>query len=396
MALATIQLTQGAVVGGSGESVLGFDATTAITLTDDGGTGAISYLWEIVSWPGPDAAAPIITDPTDQVATLTPPGGGITDGIYIVRLTRNDAGDGVTIDVRFFGVEDADGLSLPVAGMNRTMSNVGGSAAAQEAGWFGRESGSTNVLLDAFLRLRRLREGRYVGPSLVVNHTSGVPVVTELIYGQVAPHQDVTLVGAGTLTHELSDTGAEPGAVFRYRIVFNAGAGNFILKDGVAGPTSLTLTAPPSGTVFYEVMAVRLATTWGLQSVTLVDPQALKRSEDFEAVASVVSTDQGTFQRIGTLRIDPSLFAAAQARFEASFETTDGTNAAEVRLYNLTDIGVVAGSTLSTTSTINVTQGATVTLPGTQKDYEVQLRLTTGDPAERASCTRVRVTLTWA
>ena len=395
MAFATIQITQGAIVGGSGESVIGFDPTTVITLTDDGGAGATSYLWECISWPGPDAAAPTLGTPTAQVATITPPGGGITDGVYILRLTRDDPGDGVSTDVRFFAVEDVDGLSLPSAAMNRNMSNVGGSAAAQAAGWFGREDGSTNVFLDAFLRLRRQREGKWLGRNQTVSHVSASPVVDSYTYNQQASFVILSLTGTGTYTADLDAAGAEEGAAFRFLVSYTAGAGAFAIKDS-GGPDILGLLAPPSGTATYEAVCRFDGTDWVLTSVTLVEAKALVRSTEVIGVANVASTDQGTFQRIGTMRINPSLYPTAQASFEASFETTDGTNAAEVRLYNVTDIAVVAGSTLSTTSTTNDTQSAVVTLPSAQKDYEVQLRLSTGDPAERATCTKARVTLTWA
>jgi len=398
VAFATIQITQGAVIGGSGESVLGFDRTTGITLTDDAGAGALSYQWEIISWPGPDAAAPTIGTPTAQVATITPPGGGITDGIYIVKLTRNDVADGVTTDVRFFGVEDLDGLSLPVAGMNRTMSNVGGSAAAQEAGWFGRADGSTNVLLDAFLRLRRKREGRYQGLSVTSTHSSGTPIVTELVYGVDAPDRNLTMTGAGTLTHELSDTGAEDGAVFRHRVTFNAGAGNLILKDGVAGPTILTLTAPPISSSVYEVVSVRMNGAWVLFDVSLVDSQggALLKRQAFDALNGVGSNATATFARIGNVRIDPSQYPSnAQIRFQAIIETT--TNTVECQLYNVTDGGLVASSTLSSTSTTADFQEAVITLPSSAKLYEVQLRITpVGGGGDQAVCTNARVLLEWA
>jgi len=149
MAQATIQITQGAIVGGSGQSIIGFDTTTDVTLTDDGGAGATSYQWEVVSYPAPLVSPPTINDDTDQVATITD---ALLDGVYVIRLTRNDPVDGVTTDVRFFAVADEDGLSLPSWGMNRNMSNVGGSVAAQLAGWFGSEAASTNVFLDAYLR----------------------------------------------------------------------------------------------------------------------------------------------------------------------------------------------------------------------------------------------------
>jgi hypothetical protein len=395
MAFATIQITQGATVGGSGESVIGFDTSTLITMTDDGGAGATSYLWECISWPAPDAAAPTIGTPTAQVATITPGGGGLTDGVYVLRLTRDDPGDGVSTDVRFFAVEDADGLSLPSPAMNRNMSNVGGSAAAQKAGWSGSTEGATNVLHDAFQRLRRKREGKYQGRGEVVVHSVGTPVTDNYVYDTENPFVDLTLTGAGTYTADLDAAGAEEGAVFRFLLTYNTGAGNFTIKDS-GGPNILGLVAPPSGSASYEAICRFDGVDWVLTSVTLVAAQALVRSEEFLGVAGVANNSEGTFARIGTLRIDPSQFPTAQARFEASFETSDAGNDAEVRLYNVTDVAAVAGSTFSTSSTTLVTQGATVTLPGTLKDYEVQLRLSSTDVAERATCTKARVTLTWA
>src|SRR3954469_22838565 len=98
MALARIQITQGAYVGGSGQSVLGLTPNTAITLTDDGGAGATSYSWSIVSWVSPLSSPPPITSATSQVATIAVPSGGFTDGVYIVKLIRVD-GSGTSVDV---------------------------------------------------------------------------------------------------------------------------------------------------------------------------------------------------------------------------------------------------------------------------------------------------------
>jgi len=109
MAFATIQITQGATVGGSGESVISLVPGTDVTLTDDGGAGATSYLWEILQWPAPDTSAPTVNNSTSQVATVVA-GAGLTDGVYIVRLTRDDPVDGVSTDVKFFAVADEDGL----------------------------------------------------------------------------------------------------------------------------------------------------------------------------------------------------------------------------------------------------------------------------------------------
>lgn len=398
MAFATIQITQGAIIGGSGESVLGLDTTTVITLTDDGGPGATSYLWEILSFPATDASAPSITNDTSQVATITP-APSLTDGTYLVRLTRDDPGDGVSTDVRWFAVEDDDGLSLPSPGVNRNNSNVGGALAAQEAGWFGSTAGSTNVLLDAFLRLRKTREGKFVGKSTTVTHNSGSLTTDVYAYDVDNPFVALTMdpAGTGNYQFDLDTTGAEDGAVFRILLTFNALAGDFILRNGSGGTTILTLPAPPSGSIQYEVTARFDGTNWVLKQLDLVESLAIRRFQDFPIVQGVQSTSEGTFTRAGTLRLNPSLYPAnAQATFEAHFDTTDAGNDAEVQLYNLTDTAVVAGSTFSTTSTTTDVQSATVTLPSTQKDYEVQVRLTSADPAERATVTHARLTLTWA
>lgn len=397
MAVATIQITQGAIVGGSGESVIGFDATTLITLTDDGGAGATSYLWEVISWPGPDASAPTIGSSTLQVATITPPGGGLTDGVYVVRLTREDGVDGITTDVKFFAVEDGDGLSLPVAGMNRNMSNVGGSAAAQDAGWFGSTAGGTNVFLDAFLRLRRLREGRYLGLVGQVNHVAGTPATGTFTWGVDDPIQELTINGTGTYTADLAAAGAQEGATFRFLISYYAAAGNFAITDD-GGPSILTLTAPPASFLVYEAHVYFDGTNWKLRGVQILNNLLLSNvlnQTEIMAVAGVQSTSEGTFQRAGTFQLDPSIYPASQQfTFVASFDTTNAGNAAYVQLYNVTDTAVV-GSAFTTTSTVNQTQSAVVTLPASLKDYEIQIRLNSADPAERATVTRASIIAKW-
>lgn len=400
MGFAAIRIQQGAISSGVSRSVIGLDTTTAITLTDNGGGGATSWLWEIISFPAPDASAPAITNDTSQVATITP-APSLTDGIYLLRLTRDDPVDGVSTDVRWFAVEDDDALSLPSPGVNRNNSNVLGSTAAQEAGWFGSTEGGTNVLLDAFLRLRKQREGKYVGKSAGITHTSASTTTALFTYPTTTPFTTITMDATGTATYraDLDTAGVEDGAVFRFRIITNAGAGSFVLRNGSGGATMLTLTAPPNGAITYEIEARYDGQTsnWVLQSLDLLNNLALRRSEEFLIVAGVQSTSEDTFNRAGTLRITPSQFPSnAQATFEVHFDTSDAGNDAEVRLYNLTDTSVVASSTLTTSSTTVDVQSATVVLPSTQKDYEVQYRLTTADPAERATVTRAKLTLTWA
>lgn len=247
MANATIQITQGATVGTAGQSVIGLDNTTTVTLTDSAGAGASSYLWEWVAFPSPYGSAPTITNSTLQVATVAAPGGTFTDGVYILRLTRVD-GTGTTNMVRFFAVGDEDGIALPSSGMNRSISNVGGSALAQAAGWFGSLVGGTNIFLDAFLRLRRKREGRFTGKSRNVSFSSSSPVSDPIVYGTSRSTQVLTMTGTGEYTYELSTVGAEDGATFRVHVHHSTGAGNVVFKNGIGGSTITTLVAPGSGT----------------------------------------------------------------------------------------------------------------------------------------------------
>ena len=274
--VATIHFTQGATDAGSGKSALGFSSGAVVTMTDDGGAGATSYLWEITNWPAPLAAPPTITSSTAQIATVTP----ALDGAYLVKLTRTD-GAVITTDTRFFGIKDAEGHTLPVAGMTGTNSNVGATPLlAQAAGWMGRQDASTNVLLDAYLRWLKA---------------------------------------------------------------------------------------------------------------------AAKNAQAFTIVGGSQPNNLNTPKRVGTLSIDPTKYPSyATAKFQAIIEAT-GTKTAEVSLYNVTDGGVVASSTLTATSTNPTLVEATVTLPSAAKLYEVRVRLTTVSVpnTDIATCTCARILLAW-
>lgn len=276
MAIATCQFTQGANVGGDGQSVIAFVTGVQVTMTDKGGAGATSYLWEIVNWPGLLAAPPSITSSTSQVAYVTP----VQDGMYIVRLTRVDPTNGTTVDVKFFGVNDAEGHIIPAAGQSGRITNIGGSPAlAQVAGWMGRADAGTNVFMDAILR-------------------------------------------------------------------------------------------------------------WLKQSA--------KNAQVFPIVSGTQSHDNTVGKRIGTLRIDPTRYPSySTAKFQVILEVTTGKTA-EALLYNVTDGGPVAGSTLTSTSTTPEVQEATVTLPSAEKDYEVQLRMTAANAgSDLVTCTCARIFLSW-
>ncbi len=276
MAVATIQFTQGANVGGDGQSVINFVTAATVTMTDKGGAGATSYLWEVYNWPAPLASAPVITNPTSQIATVTP----AQDGMYVIRLTRVDGVDGTTVDTRFFGVNDVDGHIIPSAGQSARITNVGATPAlAQAAGWMGREDAGTNIFMDAILR-------------------------------------------------------------------------------------------------------------WLKQSA--------KNAQVFPIVSGSQSHTNEVHKRIGTLRLDPTAYPSySTAKFQVVLEATTGKTA-EARLYNVTDGGVVSGSTLTSTSLTPEVVEATVTLPSAQKVYEVQLRMTVANAgSDLVTCTCARLLLAW-
>lgn len=386
MANATCQFTQGVVVGGSGQSVFGFDPNAVVTMTDDGGAGAISYLWEIISWPAPLASAPTITNSTLQVATVTP----TLDGVYIVKLTRVD-GTGTTTDIKFFGVQDEDALTLPSAGQTGNMTNQ--SVNAQKSGWSGRQNATTNFQLDAFLRFLKVRVGRYVGHVYTTTHSSGSPVAVTLTDGTSKPFRVITMTGAGTYTEQI-DTSTVDGKRFRWRVTMTAGCGDFIVKNGIGGSTILTLSAPPANSLVYEVEAVTDGSAWVISRVGTIDPLVVRKSFTAELLAGNRTTDQTLFTRLGTITLDASKYPTSQIKFQAEIEATAGKTA-EIQLYNLTDSGYIGTALSAATQTPSLVEQV-ITLPSGTKTYEVHLRMTTsGGPTDRVTCTNARIVFTW-
>lgn len=118
---------------------------------------------------------------------------------------------------------------------------------------------------------------------------------------------------------------------------------------------------------------------------------ALKSVQALILVSGRQARDTTVFSGVGAIRIDTSNFPPSlTTTFEVVLEASPGFTA-EVRLYNLTDGATVPGSTLSTTSTSPVVLTGTLTMPSGQKDYEVQLRVTTGGGF--ATCTGARIVL---
>jgi len=102
-------------------------------------------------------------------------------------------------------------------------------------------------------------------------------------------------------------------------------------------------------------------------------------------VEGLQANSSGTFLRIGTVDLaSPGSFS-----FVARINTSNPLNPVEVRLFDLGTVLPVPGSLLASASTIGITLSAAVAMPA--GSFDVQLRLTVGDVAERAICTSAQL-----
>ena len=118
---------------------------------------------------------------------------------------------------------------------------------------------------------------------------------------------------------------------------------------------------------------------------------------DFIGVAGLQATSLSTATRVGTIVMDPSLYASGPTiTFTAVLEATAGKTA-QCQLYNLTDGALVIGSALTSSSQVPDTRTVTVTLPNALKTYEIQLLMTTlNSGTDRVACTDAKLTLSWS
>lgn len=106
---------------------------------------------------------------------------------------------------------------------------------------------------------------------------------------------------------------------------------------------------------------------------------------------TVLGVGSNVFTNAGNVQVNAGDFTIESCTFECVLEATPGETA-EVRLYNLTDGGVVSGSLLSTSANTPTYQSASITISG-DKLYEVQIRITSGSPGsdDGASCTNAKI-----
>lgn len=399
MPAAQIQFSQtGSPTGGAGDSVIGYLNNVQVTFTDAAGAGATSWSWSIVSWPGPLSSAPTVNNSTTQTANATP----TSDGVYIVQVTRTDPGPVVTTDTKFFAIGDAEyGYYLPSPGQTGNMTNISGSSAAQQAGWWGRADGN-NVWLDAFFRFLRSSIGRFVGLQTTTNFSGSSPTTVTYVDGTNQPYEILNLTGTGLYTVQIANSAPVPpqGKRFIFKVAITAASGGLAVLNGVSGPSILALVAPPSGTTTYNVEFVFDGTNWFVSRIAVTDPLAIVKVKHFEIVAGVQTNNTTAYQRAGNRQIDPTKYPAnAQATFTAIVVTTSTSVPVNVQLYDITAGGVVTASPVfpisanSQTPTLITT---TLTLPAASHLYEVQFAMANaGGGSDIVTVSYAAVALTW-
>lgn len=121
---------------------------------------------------------------------------------------------------------------------------------------------------------------------------------------------------------------------------------------------------------------------------------AAKNVQTFPLVSGKQVALSNSWKVIGALKLDPTGYPSySQATFQVALSVTSGQTV-EVRLYNVTDGGVVGDSTLTSSSTSTEVVEATVTLPSAEKLYEVHLRLGSAQGgSDEAVCSEARILL---
>lgn len=399
MPSAQIQFSQtGSPTGGAGDSVIGYLNSVQVNFTDAAGAGATSWAWSIVSWPGPLSSAPTVSNPTTQTANATP----TSDGVYIVQVVRTDPGPVVTTDTKFFAVADSEyGYYLPSPGQTGNMTNVGGSSAAQAAGWWGRADGN-NVWLDALFRFLRSSIGRFTGFEATTNFSSSTPTTVTYVDGTNQPYEILNLTGSGLYTVQIANTSPTPlqGKRFFFSISLTAGSGGLAILDGVGGSSILALVAPVNGTTTYDCEVVFDGTDWFISSIGLTNPLAIVKVKHYEIVAGVQSNSTQAYQRAGNRQMSPQNYPSnAQAIFNAIVLSSSSLVPVDVQLYDLTAGGVVTASpSFPITSSAQTPTLITsiVTLPSATHLYEVQFKMgAAGSGTDVVTCSYADVALSW-
>jgi len=378
---ALIQFGQG-LLGTAGEAYEGDLVSGTVNVQNDDNTNIASWRFTLLDVP-PDSA--LATGVLASADDNTPTTSFVPDvfGSYRVMLEVFDTAGlvGTTDkDIRNFGVRNARGIIIPSYQKLPDPLPVQGSGLPgqkpDEQNYAGQTRGWTGDRTDG-----QMEEFFLTYDDLKIKTVSSTPF-TAAASGE-EPLYRVTVAGASVFN---LPSGARVGQQFR---VMPAGGAATITVNppgghSIEGASSMDLLTGASATFVYLG-----GTSW-----TLLGLKQLVN--DLVIAAGIFSTDQTGFQTIGAIQIDSASFPNTEGvTWRAIIETTNATDSAEIRLFNVTTSSVVASSTFSTTSLTPVQVGGSISLTSGVNLYEAQLRLTgTGSP-DQATCKNARLTVNW-
>ena len=160
---------------------------------------------------------------------------------------------------------------------------------------------------------------------------------------------------------------------------------------GPQGPSGPTGPQGPTGTL-----------SLGGGTLPVQNGGSPKPKLDVVGLAGVDSTNSSFFKVIGEFEFDPSVLQPVNGgsrtmKFQAILETTSPL--ATVRLYNYTAAAVVAGSTLTTSSTTPViltSADISSNLSGSSALYQVQINMSAGLVSDLVTCGMAKLIIEWS
>lgn len=393
-AVASIKFTQGPNTDVAGRAVKGTMTDGVVAITNGDNTDVASWLIELLFNPSESAHGAVVGTPVvlGQAVSNTPSANMPQPdavGSYRVRLTVWDSVGVASVDIRNFAVPDNRGFitppyqklpdPLPLLGTGLTGEkpdelNFDG----QDNGWLGRVQDGMHATL-----FRRFDD---VHTTLVTSTP-----FTPSLKGDEGPIWlvDLDTIGADA-EFRLPITGLRVGT--RIRVVAYTEDATprtlSVVRQGsylINGRTQVDMRYPCGGEFVY-----RGGTEWFM-------PNASYDYYERSLVAGVENVQVTGFQSVGSsILLDPADFPNGTFDWRAVIETTDGADAAEIRLFNTTLGSAVAGTTLSTTSLTPTSVAATgITLASGLNLYEAQLRLQTTGLPNVATCRQAQIVANW-
>jgi hypothetical protein len=207
-----------------------------------------------------------------------------------------------------------------------------------------------------------------------------------------------------TADNTRSITGFDAAVTYNTKTLINIGTNEIYLANDSASSSAGNRIYTPNGLTYL------LPAGWSVELIydstsshwRIVANSAGVQGYSFQYIASAgsYSTGLATWQRVGTVRVDPIQMGNNPSyTFRAWLDRNASTITVLCRLYNVTDGGEVSGSTL-TFAPPDTDLGpkefeAGVSLASTVKDYEVQLALGAQSGTDQGGISRADILVTF-